>query len=162
MQTYAEQLRQIRDSLTIENWIKGSYFSNKNDTVCMCVHGAAQALVNPQVKKVFKEDNLDNIVSRVEPDAHVGAALVEAKKAVADSKYQDLLTVWKSRPAYLKAERMHNGVSNGFVNLHYLMGMFGITTSFNDSPYTTLEMLKDKLSEAAKWAEENEEFLRNN
>jgi hypothetical protein len=78
------------------------------------------------------------------------------------SPNKDLLSVWKNRPDWVKKERFFNSISYGFVNLHFLMGMFGITVDFNDNSNTTLDMLKDKLSEAAKWAEENEEFLQDN
>jgi hypothetical protein len=144
---YADQLRQVRDSLTNENWLKGSYFSIRNNQTCFCVHGAAQFIVNPEVKKGKRVDVAGA------PEADTASYFLEKK---------DLFGGWLSRPDHVRRERVCVGVNNGSLNLHWLMGMFGITASFNDSPSTTLEMLKDKLTEAAKWAEENEEFLNNN
>lgn len=171
MQTsYAEQLSQVRDSLTLDNWNKGSYFSNKNNILCMCVHGAGQALVNPEVKKALENNKV--VAALVASDLSVDASLAGERaagrasasvaSAVAVETNNKLLELWSNRPDWIKQERIYNSISYGFVNLHYLMGMFGITASFNDSPNTTLDMLKDKLSEAANWAEANEEFLKNN
>ncbi len=49
----AQELIAARDSLTEENWNKGSYFSVKNNTICMCAHGAIQAQSNSVVKTVL-------------------------------------------------------------------------------------------------------------
>ncbi len=53
MQTIAESLQRAADSLTEENWRKGSYFAEDDGLVCMCVHGAVQAQVNPEVAKAL-------------------------------------------------------------------------------------------------------------
>jgi hypothetical protein len=42
------------------------------------------------------------------------------------------------------------------------MGMFGLTWAFEYQESTTLDMIQERLSEAAMWAEENEEFLMKN
>lgn len=158
MQTYAEQLRAVRDSLTKENWNQGSWFTRKNNTICMCVHGAAQAIVNPQVRTALDNDYYQ---SANYAKGHVTETIAIMSHYI-NTTSKDLFSLWKNRPDFVKREIIYNEISYGFVNLHYLMRMFGISLDFNDSKNTTLDMIKDKLSEAAKWAEENEEFLQNN
>lgn len=61
-----------------------------------------------------------------------------------------LLKVWNGRPWYVKCND-----DTGNLELHYLLGMFGITATFNDAEGTTLEMLHERLNVAADWAEAN-------
>lgn len=170
-QTYADQLRQVRDSLTKDNWWKGAYFLwVDNDRVCMCVHAAAQRIVNPEVRKVFASriQNTKELVCRavevVSPaSSQTSAAETEVLKHGSTGyniKLKDkiLHEVWQNRPSDVRKPQE----GYGDMNLHWLMGMFGITVAFNDSQSTTLDMIKDRLSDAADWAEKNETFLRNN
>jgi hypothetical protein len=71
LKPYHELLREVRDSLTLENWIKGNrYFYNRNNNLCMSVHGAAQRLVNPEVAKILENNIKVNNVADGERRPH--------------------------------------------------------------------------------------------
>lgn len=177
--TYAQQLRKISDILTEDNWNQGSYFDFK-DKLCMCVHGAGQTIVNPQLQFVIqnytqslvKIENFDFDpgcrTPRVMPveaakDADLVSKQVNEKlSATIDMDPIISYDVWKERPSYVKNDYENYNKNYGNLNLHFLMGMFGITAQFNDDRGTSLQMLKDKLEECAVWAEQNQEFLENN
>lgn len=155
METYADQIRKISEMLTEETWNKGNYFAINNDKLCMCVHGAGQSLVNPQVKLVLGGSNITLLLMAARASA-AGAASTAAGTPA------NISQIWKIRGNIIKNNYVINNKDYGNFNLHYLMGMFGITASFQDSKDITLMMLKDKLQECAEWAEQNQEFLQNN
>lgn len=161
---YNELVIELRDSLTQDNWNKGQYFAAKGATICMCVHGAGQKLINPNVKNIFNniEKTLsswrcavaaqaaDNTVNCAANAAKDGEFKSRVKSVFSKTKDSNLLDIWNNRgDAY--ATQNHNAHAYN-ASLHFLMGMFGITASFNDKASTTLEMLKDKLTECAAWA----------
>jgi hypothetical protein len=163
MKPYHELLREVRDSLTKENWDKCCHlFSIKNNNLCMSVHGAAQRLVNPQVAKALNIKGTPNqqdialflLPSLIATAARAGSVDVHDHPA-APIPIFDYFFAWKNRLNWIK-ENYYN------INLHYLMGMFGLTYDFEKQESTTLDMIQEKLSEAAMWAEENEEFLVKN
>lgn len=169
--TYAEQLINIHNSLTEESWLQGAFFCKSGDTLCMCAHGAAQAITNPQVQKVL-ETNSDVASQLSALTAHKIENVVKLASFAADSAslavfacaYKknnfDLYKVWKTRPDWVKMNQVWENKNYGNISIHWLMGMFGITPQFNDSSSTTLKMIKDKILDAVKWAERNETFLR--
>lgn len=166
MKTYADQVRKISCMLTEENWNKGSYFAVKNDKLCMCVHGAGQTLVNPQVKEALEITTTTTTTTVVKVAAvarEEWAADAKSAANVAKDRNSKLFYhIWSNRKYYIRNDYVFNEKNYGNTNLHYLMGMFGIDVTFNDNENTTLYMLKDKLKECADWAEQNEEFLQNN
>jgi hypothetical protein len=124
-----QDLITARDSLTSETWIKGKLFRQKENTLCMCAHGAVQRVVNPVCKKALNAAGAD-----------AGAFAIE--------RYNDPLQAWNARPDYVRQDRIHNSINYGNKELHYLLGMVGLTIGFNDAPETTLEMVKTKFDEA--------------
>jgi hypothetical protein len=161
--SYHELLREVRDSLTPENWDKNCYYlSNKNNNLYMSVHGAAQRLVNPEVIKALGNDIFPADHRVVAAAAAVGPGAVAATTPRVTILNNNHLSIWKNRPNWVKEDYIFNNKNYGNLNLHFLMGMFGLTYNFECQESTTLDMIQEKLSEAAMWAEENEEFLTKN
>lgn len=142
------QMMATRDSLTEENWRKGKYFSEENGKLCMCVHGAGQVQVNPKVIQALNANDKDRyaFVAVATLDAIPSAAVAHFSK----NNSTDLLSVWNNRPSWVS-----NDYGYGVKDLHFLFGMFGLTSAFNDAKETTLDMIKAKINEAIAWAEEN-------
>jgi hypothetical protein len=157
MKPYHKLLREVRDSLTAENWDKKCLnFSTRNNNLYgMSAHGAAQRLVNLEVKKALEKNNVTH--AKLITNSALTAARVGKDNISKNDK--DHFSVWKNRPDWVKYY-IWEGYGN--LNLHYLMGMFGLTWGFEIQDSTTLDMIQEKLSEAAMWAEENEEFLVKN
>ena len=63
----------IRDSLTEENWNKGSYFNVKKNNFCMCAHGAAQRFVNPKVKSIVEKFPAEHTDIKLANQAKLGS-----------------------------------------------------------------------------------------
>jgi hypothetical protein len=137
-----QDLITARDSLTPETWIKGNYFKQKENTLCMCAHGAVQKVVNPVCKKAA---SAAGTVPVAVADAGAGSAL-------AIKQYKDPLQAWNARPDYVRQDLIYNNINYGSRDLHYLLGMVGLTITFNDDPNTTLEMVKNKFNEAIELA----------
>lgn len=53
MQTLSASIRAASDSLTTDTWQQGAYFRAVGEKVCMCAHGAVQAIVNPIVAGIM-------------------------------------------------------------------------------------------------------------
>jgi len=68
------------------------------------------------------------------------------------TRFGSMREAWNCRPDWVRATNS---------DIHYLMGMVGITARFNDNA-TCLEELLTRLDECATWAEENKEFLSSN
>lgn len=210
----SEILTQARDSLT-DNWNKGSYFAAVNDRLCMCSHGAVQAIVNPSVKQALEmgqvaiqQDSpinatpkqstahlacskvasplpravfsardalwertgephepvrerlrpaapLQSTVNRARDALRDGlhlAPVVAAEAAVSPSALPMFKSLWENRPEWVKSELR----GHGSLDAHYLLGMVGLTSSFNDDPNTTLQMVKGKFTEAIDLAHQLE------
>lgn len=153
--TIAQDLTNAMNRLTPETWRKGNYFKSENNTLCMCAHGALQAEVNPQVRKVI--NNADVRGASEAAAAAVVAAATAVPAAVADrfrNNDSTLKEIWNNRPDYIKQERIYNGVSYGFLEAHYILGLVGCTTTFNDAKSTTLEMVQAKYLKAIVLATE--------
>lgn len=177
----AESLRQAQESLTPETWLQGSYFGIRGDRLCYCAHGAVQKVVNPEVARILGSARASAtglaaafsglaaerasscaaaIVISVAAHRHacrarastaaevaIDAAGAEAAGvALHDVEPQ---AVWKDRPEWV-SENHH---SYGSLDAHYLLGMAGLTASFNDDPKTTFQMVQEKFRLAIKLAE---------
>lgn len=175
MVTFAEQILQVKE-IVQKKWHKGSYFSVRGDDICCCVHGAVQIVCNPMVREVIENyTRTDRPPTPAEKAARADAAVVVAAgeaPARAWSRAADglaragtsraerdkiLRKVWQDRESWICQPG-----PRGSLELHYLLGMFGIWLSFNDAHTTTLDMLLGRLDECMEWARENEEFLRSN
>lgn len=134
--TLADMLTEARNSLTPVTWKKGSYFKKVNDTLCMCAHGAVQAVVNPVCKNSLTSNQA---IGHAIPVAwsNDGLRNVEAHRFLSK---QD---IWNNR-SLLVTKKIPEG--NG--EAHYLLGMVGLTINFNDAKDTTFEMVKAKFDEA--------------
>ncbi len=139
--TLAETLTEARNSLTPLNWRKGSYFKQENDTLCMCAHGAVQALVNP----VCRERLLQSDIGGAEASARADAGASAGASASAGVN-------WTNRHDWVKKDHIRNNKNYGNLEVHYLLGMVGLTTAFNDSPNTIYEMVIEKFNEAIQLA----------
>ena len=165
MNTLLSQLHQLNQNLNRSNWRKGSYFqvatsdSSNPDTLCMCIHGAAASVCNPRVKGLL-ELYKDDVKLAAEPAAAPAAVAAAgsaarsgagAAEAAAEAKIQKGKTpqeVWNNRPDWVKRDYIRDGRNYGNLNLHFLLGMVGATTTWNDDPNTTLEMVHAKIDEA--------------
>lgn len=149
--TLASTLETARDSLTPENWRKGSHFVFEDEKLCMCAHGAIQKLVNPICRKFFPE------TKRVDAGDFFARTLPRAPKTghaarTAWCEYPPNMskkTIWDKRPFWVQDETIF-----GNLDAHFLLGMVGLTTGFNDASATTLDMVKRKFDEAIALARE--------
>jgi len=82
MESLSLILIQARDSLTPENWRKGFYFQEDNGTLCMCAHGAVQAIANPQCRLAINTVSWDALLASPAP-AFLAATPTEAADAAA-------------------------------------------------------------------------------
>lgn len=165
------QLTAARDSLTPENWSKGRFFKLKLDyqatriqAICMCAHGAVQAVVNPACKSSLDTDAapsdkvnsahraavVNTLVGRQLPSK----AADEASYDVRFANNKSLQSIWDQRPGNVKEDVICNNQNYGNQDAHYLMGMVGLTATFNDDPHTTFEMLIAKFDEAIALAKQ--------
>lgn len=76
-------------------------------------------------------------------------AISAASLAAGAGAHNTYLYTWETRPGWVREASKNYGSTE----LHYLLGMFGVTADFNDAPDTTLEALHARLNEAAAWAE---------
>jgi len=72
--TYADQLRQVKEILLQQGWTKQVYYQANSDRVCACLHGAAQRVCNPVVRKIF----LDFEGLKARHDAALSPAVIAA------------------------------------------------------------------------------------
>lgn len=152
-------LKAVKKKLTKKTWTKRNYFAEKNKTLCMCVHGAGQSEVNPEVKKVLSLSGAAFPVNiRAGAAAACAATAPFARGAVlaavlASGSLLGAKNInWNSRPSWVKKDFFLDGKNYGNLDLHYLMGMVGLTTEFNDNEKTILPMIKVKLDKAIKLA----------
>ncbi len=150
MTTLADILKAARDSLTEETWLKGSYFQEESGKLCMCAHGAVQAQVNPIVKQLVNDSELTtlSIAEKATQESRMGA--MAANYAVRDFELSkmEMDYAWRGRPSHMSQDG-----KRGTLEAHYLLGLVGLTGSFNDEPGTHLQDVKDKFNEAISFAE---------
>ncbi len=164
--TIAEDIRKASDKLTEETWTKGRYFRIKNDKLCMCAHGAVASVCNRIVVDILATIPKNQAWEAPDPAA-LGAAVARAVGRAADlavARASDLAVAlaadpeaglalgsrwsdgWENRPRWVKDSGL--GAS-----AHYILGMVGLTLSYNDAESRTLAEVKAKLEEAAQLAE---------
>ena len=136
-----EMLQEMKASLTEETHFKGKYFTVKNNHICMCIHGAADAVCNPRVKKILSSYTGDRAV-RANSEANF-PPYVNTIRHKNSSK-----ETWDSRPDYIKQDFIYQNINYGNRDLHFLLYMVGATIIWNDLPTTTLEMVHAKIDEA--------------
>lgn len=71
-------LIQARDSLTAENWSKGDYFSQRDGNICMCAHGAVQAIINDDVISALNNFTSASRAARLATDSVPSEAVYSA------------------------------------------------------------------------------------
>lgn len=177
-QGYAEQVRAVKSFLLTHGWIKGTYFRAESEKVCACAHGAAQVVSNPCVSRILADsyhapgpaaaratavaahacaaEAADLARVAGVPAAGVLAAR-DAERAIdacAHTTTGALLSCWANRGDWIRESHDY-----GNLDLHYLLGLFGITATYNDAKDTTLGKLVAKLDECAAWAELHEDIL---
>lgn len=179
MSTLRDTLVAARDSLTEETWIKGNFFRNKNKKLCMCSHGALQVQVNPEVRQSLQRIEMALGANRSLTDAATAAVHGESDTYAFDAAYiaNDAIAnnacsltrafdegvlatanktlslaskyIWENRSDWIRTDSQY-----GSREVHYLLGMVGLTAAFNDHQKTTLEMIKEKFNQAIALAEE--------
>ncbi len=146
--TLVEIIVAARDSLTPANWKKGSFFKKENNNLCMCAHGAVQALVNPVCKIALQQLDIANA------GASAGAG-ADGQRAGAGARARAGAGAganWTNRPDWVKNDRIYDNINYGNGEAHYLLGMVGLTIGFNDRSDTTYEMVIEKFNEAIELA----------
>ncbi len=142
-------LTEARNSLTPVNWRKGTYFQQDHNTLCMCAHGAVQALVNP----VCRERLLLSDIAGAGALARVGArASADQGKRAGERAGGSASANWTNRPDWVKNDIVSDRINYGNGDANYLLGMVGLTVSFNDHSGTTYEMVIEKFNEAIQLA----------
>lgn len=151
-QGYAEKVRAVKSFLLTHGWTQGKYFRVKGEKVCACAHGAAQTVSNPRVNAIVRDSKRAKDASFVAAFTRISSA--DAADAAVAARGA-LLSCWASREEWIRKD--HAGCGN--FNLHYLLGLFGITADYNDDKETALEDLIVKLDECSAWAAQHEDEL---
>lgn len=148
-----------RDSLTPENWNRnGGYFRQDNRSMpkgkkCMCAHAAIQIQVNPVLKENIEGFNTskwihNNAVYAASVAYFVGVKLGANKKKLWNNRQDDM--------KHLGGTKEELNGTYGSVDAHFLVGMVGLTVSFNDRECKSFSQLIAKFDEAIQLAEELE------
>lgn len=171
---FKEQLIKAQNLLLQDTWGKGAYFKIKNYKLCMCAHGALQIVVNPQVSRSFgrAKNNVEKMIQGANIDAlgaaerakmkieldyiaaspHVNcwaaaeAAESSARKNAfiqsldADEQRELCHKIWNERDQKFKEP----DPKYGSLGAHYILGMVGLTSIFNDDKETTFDMIHNK------------------
>jgi hypothetical protein len=102
-------------------------------------------VVNPVCKKALNAFSAERLaVLTAEAASTLGERAIKATP--------DYRSVWENRPESIRNNYITNRENRGNQDLHYLLGMIGLTWVFNDHPDTTLEMVKTKFNEAIELA----------
>ena len=152
MKTVVEQLTEARDSLTPENWSKGEdYFVVLNNRICMCSHGVVQLATKSSVREAF--DKISNnkrrrirSIKTIEDAVNRNAASVASAGAYSLAKYDNIYDAWENKPWWIPKD---NSLEEW---CHYVLGMVGLTTMFNDNENTTFDMVIEKFNQAIEAA----------
>lgn len=164
MNTVAQKLTEARDYLTPETWAKKAFFHISPDNqICMCAHAAVQLAINQSLKKFVSHlqnpgvldpgsannSNLNlrtiNICHTFSlSEAHEGAMLIEA--------FGSIQKAWENRPK--RGIWCSGDYPDNEEYIHCFLGMIGLTSSFNDDPETTYDMVIEKFNQAISVAEE--------
>lgn len=150
--TNAEAILAALNSLTEENWHKGSYFAHKNNTLCMCSHGAVQAQINPRCRTTLNQfsDDLPRLrASQMTSELATSPALWVSAEI---STFETERSIWNNRPDCIRDDLIAYGNNYGKREAHFLLGMVGLTAPFNDARTTTFAMVKEKFQQAYELA----------
>lgn len=156
----SEQIRAAAKRLTSETWIKGTLFDEKGGALCMCAHGAMQLECNPSIKRldVISTCVRSGDITRLGwllPDDLIEPSTGESYDSISSSSFAGAFAesqrsqAWENRPSWVRGAHP----KHGNMEAHYLLGMVGLTSFFNDDPKTTLEQVLEKFEQAAKLAE---------
>jgi len=156
METLSDILIQARDSLTPKNWRKGAYFKDDNGTLCMCAHGAVQAIANPQCRLKLAESLVMAPATALAAATAASVGAGEAANSPSSTTTAQQKNDWNNRPDWVKRERIINNKNYGNLDTSYLLGMVGLTITFNDDPDTTYEMVIEKFNKAIELAKKFE------
>jgi hypothetical protein len=158
--TYPELIRRAKDQLTSETWGKYAYFSTKDGKLCMCAHGAMQSVSNPEVVATLacrarRAPKAARAAAEAEPAAAAALAKARLAENTASASAVDAAAVAARAESISEAK----GKKPGWVSdedgseASYILGLVGLTATFNDDLSTTLEHIHAKFEEAADLAE---------
>jgi|SRR6185436_16546805 len=152
MKTVKEILIEASNLLSEDTWYQGSFFNTRwqEDTectvLCYCAHGAVQAVGNEKVAEILSSPICIEIA--VTSDAQDVAGDTRARDAWRLGAQNTLFGLsvqdnWNSRPFFCNDPTMA---------AHYVLGMVGLTSVFNDLGSTTFQMIKQKFTLAIETA----------
>lgn len=155
----ADKLTEARNSLTPKTWQQGNWFKAdaNGQHICMCAHGAVQAVVNPTVKNIIRNYTA-KVASRklssrkiqkgVEGAANVGSDVCFGSRKM--NTIGSLKKLFNNRTKHhFHPDDLNDMLKNNpELNAHYLLGMVGLTVGFNDGIRTSLRDVKKKFTKA--------------
>ena len=155
----SESLIAARALLTPEVWHKGSYFAAKGDTVCMCAHGATQAIINNSVIAALAaaaSPRCSRAAAAPATAARAASAMTAAATAAAiTAAAAAAATAAAIAAVAVKSTIPHTPLWAEGLEAHSYMGHVGLTVAFNDSGKTTLPDVLAKFDEAIALALSN-------
>lgn len=145
-------LRKMISSLTEETYSKESYFKERDGKIINCPHGLAQIFVNPKVARALTSDDSREIILAVANDHATPSAAVAFKAMKMSLADAPRLTLFNNRPEYVKQFFFNCGE----LSIHWLLGLFGITSRWNSHEDTKFVEVKERLNLALEFAVEND------
>lgn len=143
-------LTAARDSLTEETWFRGEYFGFYQGRLCYCAHGAVQLQTNQDLlNRLMKLGPASVKVARdlaTIMRAATAASVPELKNQV---NHPDPMMVWRNRPDWISRTQENRGSAEA----HYLLGMVGLTSAFNDQHTTSISMVANRFTQAIELAQ---------
>ena len=159
--TILQTLRTVQNVLSEKNWMQGNFyglksFSDGSSNICMCIHGATKvvennthelALIGCYNKQLLSVNlsKLFNILTNFNINEPTFESIILAAEVGKTniSKYDgNAHLAWNDRPDWIKNR------SSGTYEIHYLLGMAGLTVQFNDHWRTSFEMIQEKIQTA--------------
>jgi len=142
-----QKLISAKNALTPDTWRKGKYFQLEGETLCMCAHGAIARENNPNIRVHLQNNFLIDAINT----ANHNNAEQSGEYARKINPHLSLLSLWDRRHDHYWVETYPKS------EIHFLLGLVGLTTKFNDDDKTTLEMIHQKFDEAIELAKLIEE-----
>jgi hypothetical protein len=152
----AASLRAAKALLNEKTWRKWEYFSAEGDTLCMCAHGAVQLIVNNSVRSAIatclrEQKGVLKASYAAKDEAEEVEAAQVAGEAAHDARLASCAAVVSEARLpgdnhWAMAPKLGHGA-------HYVMGLVGLTATFNDAEGTTLGDIYRKFDEAIALAE---------
>lgn len=173
----SEQIREAARLLTSETWNQGRYFSVRSGHVCMCAHGAMQAVANERVRQALSNPRKEVAAADMAEAATAAfvAACAAGRAAAPSSPAMAAWAAWAAAAAdaaesgaEAEAEAWTFGTDADLAAIRsawerrpswapessYMLGLVGLTAAWNDANGRTLDEVRAKFEEAAKLAEE--------